>query len=59
MKQQISKNNISKCQGVKAPEVPVFNVAELFNGSPELRLMHSDQEYRLRLTKSGKLILTK
>jgi hemin uptake protein HemP len=33
--------------------------AELFNGQDEVRLIHRGQEYRLRITRQGKLILTK
>jgi hemin uptake protein HemP len=31
----------------------------LFDGSQELRIDHNGQEYRLRQTRNGKLILTK
>ena len=33
--------------------------AQLFNGRDEVRLLHRGQEYRLRVTRQGKLILTK
>jgi hemin uptake protein HemP len=33
--------------------------ASLFKGADEVRLLHRGQEYRLRVTKQGKLILTK
>jgi hemin uptake protein HemP len=33
--------------------------ATLFDGAPELRIDHHGQEYRLRQTRNGKLILTK
>lgn len=32
---------------------------ELLRGSREVVILHGDEEYRLRVTKSGKLILTK
>jgi len=32
---------------------------ELFGGEREVSIVHGDQAYRLRLTASGKLILTK
>ena len=46
------------------PEGPIvdFPVAEstaLLNGHRELRIRHGSDTYRLRLTASGKLILTK
>jgi hemin uptake protein HemP len=33
--------------------------AALFAGRSEVRLLHRGQEYRLRVTRQGKLILTK
>ena len=42
-----------------AGKVPALNVAQLLNGSREVRLRHCSEEYRLRLTKNNKLILTK
>lgn len=47
--------------GAVAKPVPPITVdsASLFNGRDELRLLHRGQEYRLRVTKQGKLILTK
>jgi hemin uptake protein HemP len=50
--------------GHTRPEGPVvdFPVAEstaLLNGHRELRIRHGSDTYRLRLTASGKLILTK
>lgn len=37
----------------------VVDAAELFGESNEVRVRHRGQEYRLRITRSGKLILTK
>jgi len=36
-----------------------FDVATLLGGQQEVRLLHRGQEYRLRVTRQGKLILTK
>ena len=36
-----------------------WNSAELFAGARELLIEHGSEEYRLRLTNQGKLILTK
>ena len=36
-----------------------LDTAALFGGRNEVRLLHRGQEYRLRVTKQGKLILTK
>jgi hemin uptake protein HemP len=37
----------------------VLQAAALFGASTEIRLLHRGQEYRLRITRAGKLILTK
>lgn len=47
-----------------APSTPItprrrVDVRELLAGAAEVILLHQGQEYRLRLTRSGKLILTK
>lgn len=44
--------------GVSAP-LPRISVRELLGDSNEAVLVHVDQEYRLRITSNGKLILTK
>ena len=41
-------------------DAPVtLDTATLFGGRSEVRLLHRGQEYRLRVTRQGKLILTK
>ncbi len=42
-----------------AKTVPALNVEQLFDGFREIRLVHGCKEYRLRLTRNDKLILTK
>ena len=43
-----------------SPEVPVVLRSEdLLDGQREILIVHSDDVYRLRLTRNGKLILTK
>jgi len=37
----------------------VLDTATLFGRRNEIRVRHNGQEYRLRITKAGKLILTK
>jgi len=44
---------------VAPPSPAVVDAAALFGRSNEVRLWHRGQEYRLRITKAGKLILTK
>ena len=47
-------------EGVAKHVPPVIvETAALFKGTDEVRLLHRGQEYRLRVTKQGKLILTK
>jgi hemin uptake protein HemP len=41
------------------PSVRVLDTRELFGEQTEVRLHHRGEEYRLRITKQGKLILTK
>ena len=46
--------------GGRPESTPVtIDAARLFDGRDEIRLLHRGQEYRLRVTKQGKLILTK
>ena len=43
-----------------AASTPVtLDSSTLFAGGDEVRLVHRGQEYRLRITRQGKLILTK
>jgi hemin uptake protein HemP len=42
-----------------AKTVPALNIEQLFDGFREIRLFHGSEEYRLRLTRNDKLILTK
>lgn len=37
----------------------VFDSAQLLGGQPEIYIVHQGEMYRLRLTRQGKLILTK
>jgi len=38
---------------------PRIESERLFDGSSEIVIIHRDEEYSLRITKNGKLILTK
>ncbi len=42
-----------------AEEPRVVNSSDLFDGRSEIRVKHRGDEYRLRITRQGKLILTK
>ncbi|HAA59425.1 MAG TPA: hemin uptake protein HemP [Planctomycetaceae bacterium] len=43
----------------KRKQPAVINSEELLGGSKELWIRHHDEVYRLRLTRNGRLILTK
>ena len=42
-----------------AKTAPALNIEQLFGSFREIRLFHGSEEYRLRLTRNNKLILTK
>lgn len=42
-----------------SPPSGVVSAAELMRGQPVLNIEHGGERYQLRLTKNGKLILTK
>jgi hemin uptake protein HemP len=46
------------CSPRAAAPVPRVSSAELMRQQPELIIEHDGREYRLRITHSGKLILT-
>jgi hemin uptake protein HemP len=41
------------------PQPARIQAASLFGGGRELVIVHQEEEYRLRVTRKGKLILTK
>lgn len=41
------------------PRVRTLTTDALFNGADEVRISHHGAEYRLKVTRQGKLILTK
>ncbi len=45
--------------GNSQPELHRLSTARLFKGTRELIIEHAGEEYRLRITGKGKLILTK
>jgi hemin uptake protein HemP len=60
MDQREGQNRAPAAEGVAKPVPPItVEAARLFHGRDEVRLLHRGQEYRLRVTKQGKLILTK
>jgi hemin uptake protein HemP len=49
----------ARAQVPRAPSTREFNSRTLFGDAQEVRIEHYGQEYRLRQTRNGKLILTK
>lgn len=49
----------SKDETVHGQAIRVVDAQELLSNASELRILHHGQEYRLRLTRQDKLILTK
>jgi hemin uptake protein HemP len=48
------------CRALPVGQAPaVLDTSAIFGGRTEVRLLHRGQEYRLRVTRQGKLILTK
>lgn len=41
------------------PDMPVYAAADLTNGGNQAQITLNDQVYTLRITRAGKLILTK
>ena len=59
MDRTFSRNAV-KSRSIELPKkMPALNVEKLFDGLREIRLFHDNEEYRLRLTRNDKLILTK
>ncbi|MCI0733027.1 MAG: hemin uptake protein HemP [Methylococcaceae bacterium] len=49
----------AECRRTTAARRPYLRSADLFGGAREVVIEHAGEEYRLRLTRQGKLILTK
>lgn len=49
----------TKTSNIKTSSIKTWSSKELFSGARELLIEHAGNEYRLRLTNQGKLILTK
>ncbi|HEY3301352.1 MAG TPA: hemin uptake protein HemP [Methylophilaceae bacterium] len=67
MKQDKSNSGLSQAalgQAILSPDAKVLALPRvsseiLFSGSQQLVIEHAGEEYQLRITKQGKLILTK
>lgn len=55
----MSENNTSSTPSRPEEEIRVITSEEILNGSNEVHIRHGDAIYRLRVTKVGKLILSK
>ena len=55
------KQDTRAAPGEASPRQPQgrYDTATLFGGRREILIQHGDQVYRLRITRQGKLILTK
>jgi hemin uptake protein HemP len=54
-----TKNNHSHNDGLTAIKENRIYSDKLMSGQKELTIVHNEEEYKLRLTGNGKLILTK
>jgi len=52
------QDEVAEREGVKTT-LPKLDVQTLLHGGREAILLHGTEQYRLRLTSNGKLILTK
>lgn len=50
---------VATTDSATAARKPRIESKRLFEGSSEIVIVHRDEEYSLRITKNGKLILTK
>lgn len=58
MKEHAPQQPFPRAQDIKG-EFRRLAAEELFAGARELRIVHGGEEYRLSITRNGKLILTK
>lgn len=55
----LTSHLVDSQQGVGAPQVKCYQASALFNAASEIMIEHQGEQYRLRITKQGKLLLTK
>jgi hemin uptake protein HemP len=56
---KLAQNNFESMSRDRDIERPVWRSEQLFGSCKEIVIVHDMQEYRLRITKSNKLILNK
>ena len=54
-----SKTTAAPSTSVSPAKKPRIESSHLFQGNSEIVIVHHDEEYSLRITRNGKLILTK
>jgi hemin uptake protein HemP len=54
-----SKSTASPSTSVSSEKKPRIESNHLFQGTSEIVIVHQNEEYNLRITRNGKLILTK
>ncbi len=63
MKEKNIKSNLEATGGMTSPlpgsKKPRIESSSLFQGEREVVIVHHEEEYNLRITRNGKLILTK
>lgn len=55
----LTSHLVGSKQGSGSPQVKCYQAAALFNDASEIMIEHQGEQYRLRITKQGKLLLTK
>jgi hemin uptake protein HemP len=53
------RQSAAAMDGTSSGKKPRIESDDLFQGSSEVVIVHQNEEYNLRITKNGKLILTK
>lgn len=57
--ESMTKTNIQATKNTQLEAIKVLTSEDLFMGAREVVIKHTGEDYRLRLTNQGKLILTK
>ena len=55
---QVAEGSAATCPAARAHETRRVTSSDLFRGGRELEIEHNGRRYQLRITQTGKLILT-
>ncbi|MBC7786556.1 MAG: hemin uptake protein HemP [Methylophilaceae bacterium] len=55
----LTSHLVDSKQGSGSPKVKCYQAAALFNNASEIMIDHQGAQYRLHITRQGKLLLTK